>query len=153
MEIKRMTNRKTNRAGNPFKAGDRVVLDMNCDTNTNCAANRTYVSHLVGRTLTVARISHSHIYIEGDTSGPYLYERFKIAPTIMVETTPASEFVIMLCAENGNFAPSEKPKVFSSKSQAKAVAISMAKKYGGRFVVFQAVADAEVTKPRVRDFA
>lgn len=65
----------------------------------------------------------------------------------------AEEYVIML-KEDGKYAPASTPRTYVSEKQALHVATDMAKKHGGVFTVFKAVAEAVLpqAEPTVTKF-
>lgn len=56
-----------------------------------------------------------------------------------------AQFIICFKTD-GTYAPAVKPRVFTSDKQAITVASKMAEEHGGVFVVFKAVAEAEMPK-------
>ena len=133
-----------------FKAGDRVVLDTNASINRTLGASHTYL--LRDRTLTVKKSTDIFTHLEGMEEAFYT-SRFKLAPDVTIEDAPVTEFIIMLHSD-GMYRPATEPRKFGSKAQAIKVAQVMAEKHGGRFVVFQTVADAvmPVKKAKVREY-
>jgi hypothetical protein len=131
-----------------FNAGDKVRLKLDKRLSQSLAQH-------IGRTFTVAyNIPTGSDFITlvepTNLNDGWFASRFeKVEPTLVVEAS-ATEFIVIAIDADGKYAPAETPRVYKSRSQAKAVAISMSKRHSGRFVVFQAVAEVEAV-PTFRD--
>jgi hypothetical protein len=137
---------------NKFNTGDKVEL---------LASRAVGMAASAGATAIVEEYAHGFMSIKwerngldgGQNDGGYHDGDFKLVPTPKARYAGISDHVLMLC-ESGHYKPAPEPRVYSSKAQALRVAKEMAKKHGGTFVVFKAVANAVMptTEPTVTEF-
>lgn len=102
---------------------------------------------IIGRDVEVSEVSSSGygIFIKGLDGGGVSATRFELVR----RPSPADEikvgtYIISLQKPDGTLLPAEKPKQYSSDEQADKIAKLMAKRHGGRFVVFKAVSQYEM---------
>lgn len=83
--------------------------------------------------------------VTGDILGKVHFSRLEHAPKkIAADEIKVGTYIISLQKPDGTLLPAEKPKQYGSDDQANKIAKLMAKKHGGRFVVFKAVSQYEM---------
>jgi hypothetical protein len=87
--------------------------------------------------------------------GTNYYYWIDYADVELVSEEPESSTFIVIVEEDGKLKPATTPKTYKSHDQAKRVAVEMAERHGGKFLVFRAVLEAEMpkkTKANIKEY-